>query len=258
MRLRIYLETEKMVRVPIDHHNQMRGVIYRLLGVSDATFAQHIHDEGYGEGERKLKYFTFSLLRVPRSLRRLEPRTDTLAIAPGRVEWWISSPMEDFLHHEVQGLLASGQMLQVGTASFRVTGVEAHPTPTFANSARFVCLTPIIASLPDPDGRSTARYLTHEQPEAFSEAVRHNLLRKHEFLHGTPPEDTSLTLTFDPDYIAAHRTTKLRKIREICVRGVEAPFTLEGSPALIQTAWECGLGEKTGCGFGMIDISTKG
>ena len=258
MRLKIVLESDRVSRVPIDHHDLMRGVIYRWLSASDADFARKTHDDGYGDGVRNVKLFTFSQLRVPRSLRRLEPSRDTLAISPGQIEWWISSPIDDFLRHEVQGLLSGGQSLQVGSeASLRVAGVEAFSTPTFAPSMRFSCLTPIVASIPDPDGRPTARYLTHEQPEAFSEAIRRNLLRKHQLVHGALPEDLSLTLTFAPEYLAERRPTKLRRIRDISVRGVEAPFTMEGSPALMQTGWECGLGEKNGCGFGMIELNKR-
>lgn len=257
MRIRILLECSRMQRVPIDHHDLLRGAIYRWLEISDAEFARQTHDEGYGDGARKLKLFTYSLLRVPRSQRRLEAARDTLAIAPGRIEWWITSPKDDFLRHEIQGLIASRQALYVGDAAFRVVSVEAHPTPTFASPTSFICLTPIVASVPDPEGGSTARFLTHEQPLEFSEAVRKNLLRKHALVNGQIPKDDSLSLTFADSYISAHRPTKLRKIRGISIRGIEAPFTLTGSPELMQTAWECGLGEKNGCGFGMVEISNR-
>ena len=85
MRLRIVLESDRVMRVPIDHHDLMRGVVYRWLSASDAEFARSVHDEGFGDGSRKLKLFTFSLLRAPRSLRRLEPSRDTLAISPGHI-----------------------------------------------------------------------------------------------------------------------------------------------------------------------------
>jgi CRISPR-associated endoribonuclease Cas6 len=229
MRLRVTLAVERSVRIPIDHHDLLRGVVYHWLSASDEEFAQKTHDEGYVGGTRNVKLFTFSLLRIPRHLRRLDPSSGIMTISPGSVEWWISSPIEDFLKHEVQGLLTQGQGVRIGDALFRIAAVEAAPSPVFSPETRFT----------------------------FSEAVRRNLIRKYELLHGKPPTDDTLTLEFAQDYVTERRPTKLRTIRGIQIRGVEAPLTLRGSTELMQIAWECGLGEKNGCGFGMIEVSQR-
>src|SRR5205807_1817714 len=119
---------------------------------------------------------------------------------------------------------------------------------------RFTCLTPIVAAVPREDG--STQYLTPADGARLSEAVRRNLLRKHELLYGGPPEDDRLELAFDSDYLArdTHGGTKLVTFKGIQVRGAFAPFTLTGSEALMRVAWDCGLGEKNSAGFGMVEV----
>ena len=262
MRLRILLEAERTVSLPADHIDALRGVLYRLLGMGNAEYAHELHEAGMGEGPRKLKPFTFSTLRVPRSRRRITG--DRVHFAPGPVEWLLASPLETFLRHEVEGLLQIGSRLTIAGATLRLCGIEAIPTPDFSahtdadglTIARCTCLTPIVASIPAPDGRPTAYYLRPRDADAFSERVRHNLLKKYALIHGVPPDDDRLTFTFDPAYLARDREGGCKNVTiHACeIKGAFAPFTLAGSPALLTLAWDAGLGEKTGLGFGMIDI----
>jgi len=266
VRLRLLLEAHQPERVPLNHQDLLRGVVYRLLGESDADYARFLHDDGYvatGAPEaanRRYKLFTFSTLQVPRGRRRIDAGRGDLCIAPGPLTWWIGSPVEAFLRNEVTGLLTAAGEIRVGRATFAIAGIEAVPAPRFADNdpAEFTCLTPIVAAVPDP-ARPTPRYLRPSEGPAFSEAVRQNLIRKYRALHGAPPADDRLELRFDPAYLArdSHGGTKKITIRETDVIGAFAPFTLAGSAELMTAAWECGLGEKNSTGFGMIDIDPR-
>ena len=265
MRLRILLDNERFSRVPINHHDLLAGVMYRLLGAGDADYARFLHDEGYALGgaeagnetdsPRRFKLFHFSTLRVPRNLREIDGAF--LEIRPGRLSWYVASPITDFLQYGVSGLLTAGSEIHVGRTSFRLAGVEALPDPRFTGeSVAFTCLTPVVAAVPSPDGRPTPYYLRPADADAFSEAVRKNLLRKYSLIHGKAPGDDRLRLDFDPEYVARarHGGTKKVTIHNTEIIGVQAPLTLAGSPELIQTAWDCGLGEKNSMGFGMLEI----
>ena len=249
MRLIVRCRLERSTAFPTNHQHQLAALVYRLLGSSDAEYARFLHDEGYAgeqDGSRRFKLFVFSNLRSPR--RRLEK--ETVWLGPGPLAWLVGSPVEAFLKHCATGLLASGA-LSVAGATVPIESVESAPAPSFGPTARFTCLTPIVASEPQADG--PARYLRPADGE-FSEAARRNLIRKHRLVHGRPPEDDRLTLTFDPDHVARHSHGGTKKItyKEIDIIGAFVPFTLEGSPELMRTAWECGLGEKNSMGFGMI------
>lgn len=251
MRLRVQLDNPHGASVPVNHQEYLTAAVYGLLETSDADYARFLHGEGYrtGDGPKTFKFFTFSGLRAAR--RRIEG--DTLHLAPGPAEWLLGSPVDDFLTNAATGLLSAGA-LRVGPASFPITEVQTLPAPALAETTRFTCLSPIVAALP-LDGGGT-RYLRPSDAPAFSEAVRRNLLRKHQTLFGRPPSDDRLTLTFDPDYLARDRNkgTKLIKYREISIVGALCPFTATGSVELMQVGYDTGFGEKSSTGFGMVDV----
>lgn len=256
MRLRVWLDNPHETGLPVNHQHLLTGLVYRLLASSDVEYARFLHDQGYAAADdvaRRFKLFVFSTLRA----RQRRVVGDTLWLAPGPVEWLVSSPVAAFLTHGATGLLAVGEALVVGPARFAVRQVETVPAPVFAQTTRFTCLTPIVAAVPQADGRT--RYLRPCEGAAFGEAVWRNLLRKHALVSGGPPPDERLRLEFDADYLARNPNNGTKKItyKDIDVVGALAPFTLHGSPELMQLAWECGLGEKNAGGFGMIDV-TKG
>ena len=265
MRLRVCLDNPTGTRLPINYQEWLTAAVYSLLADSDADYARRLHDDGYADGDgRRFKLFTFSWLRGTR--RTVDG--DTLRFAPGPLEWLIASPLEDFLTNLATGLLAAGT-LHVGPAALPITQVETLPAPLLSETSAFTCLSPIIAALPLPDGRTRylrpiiaalplpdgrTRYLRPGDGDAFCEAVRRNLLRKHRLLHGSPPADDRFALTFDPAYLA--RTgggTKLITFKGIHLIGAFAPFTLSGSVDLMRMMLECGAGEKNAAGFGMVE-----
>ncbi len=253
MRLRLCLDNREGTRLPINYQEWLTASVYSLLAASDTDYARRLHDNGYpSEGGRRFKLFTFAWLRGSR-------RTvagDTLRFAPGPLEWQIASPVEDFVRHLATGLLSAGA-LRVGPALLPITQIETLPAPVFPETTAFTCLSPIVAALPLPDGRT--RYLRPCDGEAFSEAVRRNLLRKHRLLYGADPADDRFALTFDPAYLA--RTgggTKLMTFKEIRIVGAFAPFTVSGSAELLRVGYETGFGEKNAAGFGMAQAKQMG
>lgn len=258
MRLRITLELLRETALPINYQHALASLVYRMLEDSNPEYARFLHDDGYvlQEGpNRRFKLFVYSGLIVPKSRRSIEG--GRLIIAPGSVEWLLSSPVHDFLCHSTTGLLAAGACMEIDRHPFYLRAVESLPDPDFASPMRFSCLTSLVASRPDPVG--PAYYLRPSDGKAFSEAVRSNLLQKHRLIHGEPPQDDRLKLTFDEQYLsrAPHGGTKKTTIKNgIDVIGVLAPFTLEGSTELMRVGYECGLGEKNSMGFGMAEVAT--
>lgn len=239
---------------PINHQGLLAGLVYRLLAASDPDYARFLHDEGYRPADdraRRFKLFTFSWLQA----RRRRVAGGTLYLGPGPVDWYLSSPVHDFLVHGASGLLAAGGVLHVGHAELPLVGLESLPPPVFGETMGFTCLSPIVATVPRPDG--STHYLRPSDGEAFSEAVRRNLLKKQALIHGGPPQDEALGLDFDAGYLARdvrNGGTKKITIKNTDHIGAFAPLTLIGSPELMQVGWECGLGEKNSAGFGMVEV----
>ena len=261
MRLRIRLHTDRPVRVPFSHQEYLAALVYRTLGASNAEYARFLHDEGYPAApdttHKRFKLFCFSTLRAPRYARRVTQ--GGLVFEPGFIDWYISSPLPDFLNHSATGLLSEGSPLRVGpTATFIIREIAAISCPPFGETQEFTCWTPIVAAVPAPDKRDTPYYLRPDtDAPAFSEAVRKNLLQKYHLVHDAPPTSDALTLSFNAAYLARspHSGTKKITIHNINMVGAEAPFTLSGSPDLIRLAWETGLGQNNSMGFGMIEAA---
>lgn len=253
MRLRIVLDNPRTTTIPINYQDNLTGLMYRLLGTSDADFSRFLHDDGYAvdDGPKRFKLFTFSWLRG----RRAPGGGDLIQFLPGPIEWMVASPVEDFLRHCATGLLASSS-LRVGTAEFPIVEIETLPSPALSETTYFTCLSPIVASVPATDGRSTAYYLRPHETEAFSAAVRNNLLRKHEVLYGLPPIDDRFDLSFKPDYLARGENAGTKKIsyKGIDIVGAFAPFKVIGSTELMRLMLECGAGEKNAGGFGCVEV----
>ena len=253
MRLRVCLDNSMGSRLPINYQEWLTAAVYGLLAASDADYAAFLHDDGYAdEGGRRFKLFTFSWLRGAR--RTVDG--DALRFAPGPLEWQVASPVDAFLTNLATGLLAAGE-LRVGPATLPITQIETLPAPVLTGTTAFTCLSPLVAALPLPGGRT--RYLRPCDGDAFSEAVRRNLLRKHRLLHGSLPADDRLALTFDPAYLA--RTgggTKLVTYKDIKIVGAFCPFTATGSTELMEIGYQAGFGEKNAGGFGLVEVSNRG
>lgn len=253
MRLRIVMDNPRPTTIPINYQDNLTGLIYRLLGTSDADFSRFLHDKGYAvdDGPKRFKLFTFSWLRG----RRAPGRGDLVQFLPGPIEWTVASPVDDFLRHCATGLLASST-LRVGTAEFSIVEIQTLPPPALAETTYFTCLSPIVASVPSPDG-GPAYYLRPHETERFSTAIRNNLLRKHHVLYGHPPADDRFDMSFKPDYLARGENAGTKKIRykDIDIIGAFAPFKVTGSTELMQVMVECGAGEKNAGGFGCVEVT---
>lgn len=261
MRLIVTCELKRTTAFPTNHQQQLAGVAYGLLRDSDPEYARFLHDEGYAgnAGTRRYKLFTFSGLRAPRPRRRIAG--DTLWLSAGSVEWMVSSPCASFLTHFATGLLSAGG-LRVGDVLLPVSQAQTCPSPDFSGgTARFTCLTPLVASRPIPASEGGGKYyLRPSDGAAFSEALRGNLLHKYAALHGHAPavgEDT-FAMAFDAEYLARnpHGGTKKITFKEIDVIGALAPFTVTGAPDLIALGYEAGFGELNAGGFGMVELAS--
>ena len=250
MRIKIVADVGDGLTLPINYNHLLVGGIYHLLAESDAQYATFLHDTGYMAGPKRFKLFTFSqLLAKHRHIRGTEIRFGS------QLTWYVSSPVEKFLSHFADTLLTEGR-LSLGRRTLRIKDVSIPRIPRFQPQMRLRCLSPIVVStVRQRDGKQTTHYCLPDDP-ALSELIRQNLVRKHHAIYGQPPTDDTLHFRFDTDYINKRhgRVTRLVDYKGIKIRGVLAPFYVDGSLTLIQTGYECGFGVKNSLGFGMADI----
>ena len=97
-----------------------------------------------------------------------------------------------------------------------------------------------MSAVRENDGQRRTHYCLPDDPE-LSELIRQNLIRKHQAIHDHTPQNDALTFQFDEAYIRRKqgRVTRLVDFKGIKIRGTLCPFSVSGSPALIQDGYEC-------------------
>ena len=250
MRIQVLANVGKGITLPINYNHLLVGVIYRFLAESNPEYADFLHEEGYPVDEKRFKLFTFSQLMAERRNIAGEQLHFKSTLT-----WLVSSPVEQFLSHFADTLLTQGS-LSLGPHQLKIRDVTIPRAPRFHPEMRFRCLSPIVMSaVRERNGKRRTHYCLPDDPE-LSDLIRQNLIRKHQAIHERTPQDDTLSFRFDQRYIRRKqgRVTRLVDFKGIKIRGILCPFSVSGSPALVQVGYECGFGDKNSAGFGMVGM----
>jgi CRISPR-associated endoribonuclease Cas6 len=125
-----------------------------------------------------------------------------------------------------------------------VNNVSVVKTPDFRERTLFHCASPIFVRR--IEGERDKHY-TFENENA-GEFLKETLLHKMEI--AGLPEDADLKIRFDPS--SKTKRTKIIDYRGIKNRVNLCPVIMEGRPETKEFAWNVGLGNSTGIGFGAI------
>lgn len=125
----------------------------------------------------------------------------------------------------------------------RVISIMPQGEPDFGTSARFLMQSPVLVKRNLDDGRTKFYVYTDEEADNLITETIHNKMR-HAGIKG------DIKLSFD-------RTFKNAKTKVASYRGIEnkasfCPVLAEGDPNSIAFAWNVGIGNSTGIGFGAI------
>ena len=251
MRLQISLVNRRAISIPVNYQEYLTAAIYAYVSSGDAAYGRFVHDDGYVVDGKAFKPFTHSWLRISPRNRRIEG--DRLLISPGPIGWVVSSPLDDFLQPFASGLLQIGS-LRVANETIEIEEISALGTPPLPETMRLKCLSPIVASTRRADG-STQFLRPADDPSAFSEAIRKNLIVKHRALTGSSPADDRLEFTFDAAYLTGHGGgTKKATYKGTEIVGILAPITATGSNELLRLGYEAGFGTRGAQGFGCVEV----
>jgi CRISPR-associated endoribonuclease Cas6 len=252
MRLALSLRPDRVpCTIPFDYAHALTAVVYGFLDSASHDYARFLHDEGYRSGAKRFKLFTFSQLLIPQR----EIAQGGLRCLSSEISWQISSPISEFIEHLAQGLLSLGRM-RVGANEFALERVEVLPVPRFSSEMSFRSLSPTVVAVgSEREGKFGARYLRADDP-ALSQALRKNLLKKFVLVYGREPASRELFVEFDREYLRrkGEEIYRLVDYKGTKIKAIMAPFTVRGSPELIEIGYEAGFGEKNSMGFGMVEV----
>ena len=243
MRVKLVFRYDGKYPLPFNRKYAISSWIYRCIRSFNEEYSERLHFD------RDIKLFVFSNLYIPRYRVRggVGVYTDE-----HKLSLTLSSPRSEFIGNLVKGLLNSvgENPLRLGNVGLTVQSIETLRTPELADTGEFKALSPIVTST-RKDGKV---YYLPPHKDQFYENITENLRKKHLMIHGTQykkPVAIDLIWTRSPN-----RPQSSIKIKNGHVVGFTVPLKITASPTLLETAYECGLGEKNSMGFGMVDLYT--
>lgn len=244
MRVRVHLESEKAISLPWNYPEWLMGLFYRWVNAGNLALGYHLHEKGFSVEGHRYKLYTFSWLFG----KQLRATAQGLVLHPP-LTWYVSSPLPAIIEAFVQGLWKEPEV-SLGRHPVTVSRTELLSEVLPEGPAlRIRTLSPILVSTREVrEGDATPRkvFLAPDHP-AFSRILTENLRRKLQALQH-PPVEGQLQL------IPLRTRSRLLTLHGTHLRAYEGTFVCEGPPKLLLLAYQAGLGERTGQGFGMVEV----
>lgn len=212
--------------VPFDHLHKLTGTLHKWLGADNAL---HDGPSLYAVGWLKGGHAEDGALTFPEGAR-------------WRLSFWDGGAAKAVL----EGLLQDPSVF----AGMQVVEAQQQVTPSFSSTYRFQVDAPVVARRRRDDG--SREYLLYDDDRA--EAALTRTLRAKMEAAGLSDAHRDVAVRFDRSYDGAH--TKLATIKKgghaIQHKGSVCPVVVDGKPDAVQFAWNVGVGELTGSGFGAV------
>ena len=252
----------------LNYNIGLTALIYRFINSSDNNFAQNLHNYGYKKDNRNFKLFVFSDLQC--EIQTI--RNQTLILKNNILFWSISSPLDDFIKHLIQGLFIQGTGIILDNQLLNIEKVEVLSTPELNSIMKFRMLSPLVVSTKKKINEKLSQYYLRYYDDCSS-IILQNLKRKYALINGKEHPAESLKIIFDKDYINSQIKRGLREdtvcsalrhivrynkssgnYEDIKIKGILCPFEISADSELVKVGYECGFGEKNSIGFGMVEI----
>lgn len=219
MRLYLKLSSNKEV-VPFDYQQKLIGVVHRWLGNND------IHDG--------ISLYSFSWLHngiITKSGFEFN----------NGARWYISFYENRYTKKLIAAILKDPETI----CGMHVEDVTIEEFMEPRNGDLFMLGSPIFIKRPTPEGGS--KFYTFENVESEN-LMKETLLHKME-VAGLEPDET-LSIQFDTTY--SKKKVKMATIHGIKNKCSMCPVIIKGKPQTIEFAFNVGIGNLTGSGFGSI------
>lgn len=212
--------------VPFDHLHKLTGTLHKWLGPdNDLHDGPSLYSVGWLNGGQAAD----GALTFPEGAR-------------WRLSFWNAEAAKQVL----DGLLRDPSVF----AGLRVTEAQQQTTPAFSGGSRFDVDAPVVARRRRDDG--SRAYLLYDDARADDALTR--TLRGKMDAAGLAVDPSAVRVRFDRGYDGAR--TKLATIKKgghaIKHKGSDCPVIVEGPPEAARFAWNVGVGELTGSGFGAV------
>lgn len=217
--MRIILKTSpNTTNVPFDYQRNLVGAFHKWVGEN------HIHDD--------ISLYSLSWLQGGKST------ANGLNFKQGG-EWHISAHDPGLL----KGLITGIQSDPLISFGMEVDGITIVDVPQFGASEKFYLNSPVFVKR-NENGR--IRFYLHEDKE-IDQLMTQTMTTK---LRKAGLNHEGIKITFDKTY--HNPKTKKISFGGIDCRASFCPVIIEGTPEQIAFAWNVGVGNSTGIGFGAL------
>ncbi|NJL77345.1 MAG: CRISPR-associated endoribonuclease Cas6 [Saprospiraceae bacterium] len=218
--MRIYLQlSANREIVPFNYQQSLVGAFHKWLGENE------LHDD----------ISLYSLSWLSKGI----PKKGGLDF-PNGTTFYISSPMEDLHQKAVSGIFKD-QHIRWG---MHVKEVILKVTPDFGERQQFKAQSPILIKRQLADEKYHRYFFPdHELADTYLTETLQHKLQRFQF-------PTDVQVRFDRDY--PKPIIKKNAFHHIDIKATLCPVIVEGHPRAVQFAWEVGVGNSTGIGFGAL------
>jgi CRISPR-associated endoribonuclease Cas6 len=218
MRIHLSLSRNKTI-VPFDHIPMLVGTLHKWLGQND--------------WHNQISQYSFSWLKGATI-------GNTGLYFQRGADWFISSIDRTFLKELIHGI-QNDPTINYGLT---VKSITIQEDPIFSDSHSFTLASPVL--IKRRDGERIKHYLySDNEADGFLTETLITKLKKAGLNYD------GVEISFNKDY--PFPKTKLVNYNGIGNRASVCPVTIKGTPEQIAFAWNVGIGNSTGIGFGALN-----
>lgn len=218
--MRLHLKTTpNKSPVPFNYQQKLVGTIHKWLGNNTIHGAISLYSFSWLKGGRK--------------------EGDALRFANG-ASMFISFFDDNYIRKIARSILDDPEMF----CGLVVTSITIEDSPMIDDRELFFCASPIFIKRNHTDG--TINHYNFTDPQA-NQFLKETLLSKMKI---AGLEDGTLDIRFDTSY--SKKKLKLVRYHGIGNKASICPIIIKGKPATKLFAWNVGVGNSTGIGFGAI------
>jgi CRISPR-associated endoribonuclease Cas6 len=219
--MRLYLKlTETKQLIPFNYQPYLTGAIHKWIGEQN-----DVHDA--------MSLYSFSWLQnvMVRADRGVNLTADSY--------FFISVYDEALIKRLLKGIMEDPSVCYDSS----ITDVQIADDPLFSNRQTFFTASPVFIKR---RVENTEKHITHEHPQS-GEYLTETLKKK---LQAANLSSEGVHVKFDNGY--NNPKTKIIRYNQIGNRVSVCPVIVEGTPEQIAFAWNVGVGNSTGIGFGAL------
>jgi CRISPR-associated endoribonuclease Cas6 len=218
--MRIHLNiTKNQSIVPFDHIPSLVGTLHKWLGKN--------------EWHNQVSLYSFSWLKGG-------TRGSDGLFFPRGAQWFISSYDIQLVKRLIQGI-QNDPIISFGLV---VNGITIQEDPDFKETHSFTLASPVL--IKRRDGERIRHFLFSDKES--DELLTETLVTK---LEKGGLNSTGIEISFNRDYKSPK--TKLINYNGISNKASICPITIKGTTEQIAFAWNVGIGNSTGIGFGALN-----